>query len=315
MPHHLPMDTFEIEPRGPFSLIAARDFAAGFPAGIGAGRTSDTSLAMAFPVEHPGWSQGAVVELSQPRDDATLTVRVSTGGDPQAALRQALRSVSLDHDGSTWPDVGRRDPVIATLQREQRYLRPVCFYSAYEAATSFVIGQRIARTQSARIKTALGELAGDRLEVDGFGFRTFPRPERLLEVHEVPGLSAEKIVRLHGLAQAALDGRLDTQRLRSLATADALAALRTLRGIGEFTAEAVLLRGCGLADEIPAADRIGPQAVAELYGLPTIPDPATYATISDAWRPFRMWAVVLVRVGWGRRQDRPVSYRRERDRS
>ena len=31
-------------------------------------------------------------------------------------------------------------------------LRPVCFYSAYEAATSFVIGQRIARTQAARIK-------------------------------------------------------------------------------------------------------------------------------------------------------------------
>jgi DNA-3-methyladenine glycosylase II len=315
MRHHHPMDTFEIEPRGPFSLIAARDFADGFPAGIGAGRTSSTRLVMAFPVESPGWAHGAVVELSQAHDDAPLTIRVATDGDPQAALRQALRSVSLDHDGTAWPDVGRRDPVIGTLQREQRYLRPVCFYSAYEAATSFVIGQRIARTQSARIKAALGELAGERLDLDGVAFTTFPRPDRLLELRDVAGLSAEKIIRLHGLAEAALDGRLDTERLRGLPTSDGLAELRTLRGVGEFTAEAVLLRGCGVADEIPVADRIGPEAVAELFGLPTTPGPATYATITDVWRPFRMWAVVLVRVGWGRRQERPVSYRRERDRS
>ncbi len=315
MGHHHQMETFTIEPRGPFSLIAARDFADGFPAGIGAGRTSATSLAMAFPVEHPGWTHGAVVELSQAGDDAPVTVRVITDGDPQTALRQALRSVSLDHDGTAWPEVGRRDPVIGTLQREQRSLRPVCFYSAYEAATSFVIGQRIARTQSARIKANLGELAGDRLELDGVGFMTFPRPERLLEVAEIPGLSAEKVVRLHGLAQAALEGRLDTEHLRALPTAEALAELRALRGVGEFTAEAVLLRGCGVVDEVPAADRMGPEAVAELYGLATTPDPAAYAAISDGWRPFRMWAAVLVRVAWGRRQVRPGSYRRGRERS
>ena len=60
----------------------------------------------------------------------------------ETALRQAARSLSLDHDGSGWPSVGARDAVVGTAQRELDNLRPVCFYSAYEAATSFVIGQR-----------------------------------------------------------------------------------------------------------------------------------------------------------------------------
>ena len=41
----------------------------------------------------------------------------------------------------------------------------------------------------------------------------FPRPQRLLELSEAKGLNAEKVRRLHGLAEAALDGRLDTERL------------------------------------------------------------------------------------------------------
>jgi DNA-3-methyladenine glycosylase II len=300
-----------VEPRGPFSLIAARDFAGGFAAGIGGGAATETSLVMAFPVE--GWETSAIVELGQPSDDAPVAVRVAgaDGAAASTAIQQALRSVSLDHDGSGWPEVGARDPVIGRLQAEHRFLRPVCFYSAYEAATSFVIGQRIARTQAARIKAQLGETYGDRLELDGQAFSAFPRPQRLLEVREAPGLNTEKIARLHGLARAALDGRLDTERLRAMPAADALAELRTLRGVGEFTAEGVLLRGCGVADELPASDQLSREAATELYGLSELPDESTWRGITDRWRPYRMWAIVLLRVGWGRRQGGPVSYRRD----
>ena len=58
---------------------------------------------------------------------------------------------------------------IGALQASHGLLRPVCFYSAYEAATSFVIGQRISMAQTRRIKERLAEEAGDRIdiEVDG----------------------------------------------------------------------------------------------------------------------------------------------------
>src|SRR5207247_4603993 len=125
-----------------------------------------------------------------------------------------------------WPAVGERDEVIGSLQREHDFLRPVCFYSAYEAATSFVIGQRISRRQSASIKRGLSERLGDRPSIDGGEMPAFPRPSRLLELREHPGLNAEKVRRLHGLARAAVDGRLHTDALRAMPEAEALANLR-----------------------------------------------------------------------------------------
>src|SRR4029079_15507290 len=103
-----------IEPRGPFSLAAARDFAGGFAAGIGGGATTGTSLVMAFPIEpRPAtgeWAKSAVVELSQAERNGPVIARVATDGGEAAALVQAARCVSLDHDGTGWREVGRRDP-------------------------------------------------------------------------------------------------------------------------------------------------------------------------------------------------------------
>jgi DNA-3-methyladenine glycosylase II len=307
------MGDHAIEPQGPFSLAAARDFAGGFAAGIGGGAATGTSLVMAFPVEpRPAtanaWGQSAIVELRQGERDGPVHARVATAGDEAAALVQAARCVSLDHDGTGWPEVGRRDPVIGELQTRHEDLRPVCFYSAYEAATSFVIGQRIARTQAARIKTRLAEQAGDELELDGARFRAFPRPERLLEVDAVDGLADEKLRRLHGLAEAALDGRLDTNRLRSLAPTEALAQLRELRGVGEFTAQGILLRGCGLADELPD-DALSDEVLGAMYA-DDLRRGLTRDEIVARWKPYRMWATVLLRVGWGRGIGRGQSYRR-----
>src|SRR5439155_20879881 len=142
--------------------------------------------------------------------------------DLDTGRKQVARCLSLDHDGSGWPGVGDRDPVIGRLQASHSYLRPVCFYSAYEAATSFVIGQRIARRQAARIKAWLGDELGDEVSIDGARYAAFPRPQRLLDLVSAPGLNDEKVRRLRGLAEAALDGRLDTERLRSLPTVDAM---------------------------------------------------------------------------------------------
>src|SRR4051794_22551275 len=132
--------SFEIVPRGPFSLAAAQEFIGGFAAGIGA-HGSETGILMTFPVE--GWRDSAVVDVWA---DVNGVIRgeIHGSGDVETVRAQAARSLSLDHDGTGWPDVARRDPVIAILQRRYGSLRPVCFYSAYEAATSFVIGQRIA---------------------------------------------------------------------------------------------------------------------------------------------------------------------------
>ncbi len=304
------MASISIQPRGPFDFAAAREFAGGFPAGLGARAAGDGSILMAFPVESGTGS--AVIQLTE-APDGSLGGPVFGDGDLAAIERQAARSLSLDHDGSGWPEIGRRDEVIARLQARHGLLRPVCFYSAWEAATSFVIGQRISMAQTRRVKERLADLVGDPVEVEVDGeqqtIRPFPRPARLLELKDVPGLAAVKVERLHGLARAALDGRLDTQMLRELPEEVALARLRELPGIGPWTASGVLTRGCGVADALPLADVISREAVRHFYGLGSAPDDDAWAAIAEAWRPYRMWATVLLHVAWRREQPNPPSYR------
>jgi DNA-3-methyladenine glycosylase II len=288
---------FEIAPIGPFSLAAAQDFAGGFTAGIGGGGVEGSSIVMSFPVE--GRNVSAAVELHQDPSGQVVGASDAEADVLPDVIRQASRSLSLDHDGSGWPGVGERDVVIGRAQETYRYLRPVCFYSAYEAATSFVIGQRISMRQSARNKERLRESAGDRPTVDGREYPAFPRPERLLELKEIPGVSAQKVTWLHGIAEAALEGRLDTAALRAMPRDEALAALRLIPGIGPWTAEAIRLRGCGVADELPENEEASLRAAAALYDRPSI-DREGFNGLAEAWRPYRMWAVVLLRVAWNR---------------
>jgi DNA-3-methyladenine glycosylase II len=263
---------------------------------------------MTFPVE--GWRDSAAVDVWQ-SPDGRIHGEAHGSDDVETVRRQAARSLSLDHDGRGWADVGERDPVLGALQAQYDWLRPVCFYSAYEAATSFVIGQRISMRQARVIKDRLGESYGDPVEIDGRTLRPFPRPERLLEVPSVTGLARVKVDRIHDLARAAIDGVLDTERLRLLPETEALAQLQALPGVGPWTASAILLRGCGIADAVPTVDDISRNAVAAIYGLPEPPDDAAWTTISDVWRPYRMWATVLVHMAWRRQQPATPSYRQK----
>jgi DNA-3-methyladenine glycosylase II len=264
---------------------------------------------MTFPVE--GWDRSAAVDVWQ-TPDGIVHGDISGSDDTETVRRQAARSLSLDHDGSGWEAIGKRDPVLGALQARYDWLRPVCFYSAYEAATSFVIGQRIAMRQARVVKDRLSAEHGDPIEIGGQVVRPFPRPQRLVDIAEVQGISAVKVARLRDLARAAVDGVLDTERLRALPEDEALSQLRTLPGIGPWTAQAILMRGCGLADSLPLEDDISRTAVATLYGLPEPPDDATWTAMSDAWRPYRMWATVLLHMAWRREQVSTPSYRQSR---
>jgi DNA-3-methyladenine glycosylase II len=268
------------EIRGPYDMAHQSRFFGGWT------RTADGAVVMAFPVE--GWTHSAAVTLRQTGGD-TVSGQV-IGGD-ETAWTQALSVLSLDVDGTGYAEIGDRDPVIGKLQREHAFLRPVLFHSPYEAACAFVIGHRIRIEQGRAIRAQMAREHGEAFDIPGTiagpTVHAFPPPQVLRGITEIPGVNDEKITRLHGIADAALDGGLDRARLRAMPVADALADVRKLRGIGEFFAVGIVMRGAGLIDAVPNDD-ITRAGIQRFYGSTDVD------RITPAWKPFRTWCSVLV---------------------
>ena len=96
------------------------------------------------------------------------------------------------------------------------------------------------------------------------------------------------------MARAALDGQLDAARLRAMPPEEALADLKKLPGIGDFSAGLTLLRGS--PDAVPGAEPRLARAVALAYGLPGPATPEQITAISERWRPYRTWVTLLLRI-------------------
>ena len=170
------------------------------------------AVVMTFPVE--GWRTSAAVVVRQEPSGQVVGEVHGTEDDAEAAWKTALAALSLDHDGSGFPEVGQRDRVIGRLQEHFELMRPVCFHSPYEAAAAFVIGHRMSIAQTRSVRAKLAAEHGDAVSVGDQQFHAFPRPQVLLELERFGQIFGEKMDRLHGIAEAALAGRLDRERLR-----------------------------------------------------------------------------------------------------
>jgi DNA-3-methyladenine glycosylase II len=181
----------------------------------------------------------------------------------------------------------------------------VLFHSPYEAAAWAVISARRHPAQAARVRHGLSLRLGAGFSLAGETLAAFPQPERLLEADVSDGLHAETLERLRGVASAALEGALDPDRLQALGPDAAWHALQRLRGIGPFYAGLVVLRASGFADAVlPTPEPRLLAHVASLYELPAPPSLAAFAEIAEAWRPYRTWTAVLIRLAGDRRGGR-----------
>lgn len=269
--------TVRHEVLGPWSLDTSREFWEGFaPAALTTEQRPGT-LSTVFRVDGD-WSKAHLAVIQR---DTVAELSLEGDGDLESAAEQAARFLALDVDAQQWPGIGERDEVIGRAQHALPGLRPCGFHSAYEAAAWAVLSQRIRVEQAAHLRQRVIADHGD----DG----AFPAPERLAALHlDLPGRKAEY---LHAVADAALDGRLDTARLRSMTPEDAMDSVRSITGIGPFAAELIVLRGANAPDAVPTHERRLAAEVAERYG----PD-RSVAEVSELWRPFRTWASVYLRA-------------------
>lgn len=139
-----------------------------------------------------------------------------------------------------------------------------------------------------QISTAAANSIRRRLEERIAPARATPEVLAALSTDELRacGLSGQKAGYLHDLAAKVASG---TVRIRQLARLDddaVISELIQVRGIGEWTAQMVLIFSLGRLDVLPHADLGIRSAMRRLYGLAELPNKSEAHRIAAPWRPY-----------------------------
>jgi len=234
-------------------------------------------------------------DIANPRLSVSLTAEHVDAAVEAAALRTVRRVFATTDDVSGLEAVFYRDEVLWQAWERCRGFRPVALPDLFEAIAWAIIGQQITVVFASKCKRALTERYGERLAVEGDEYLLFPKPEVVAALNEddlrVIQFSRQKARYLLNLARQIVGGEFDVEALWNLSTEEALQQLRTLVGIGRWTAEYVLLRGLGHADSIPAGDVALQRAIGRAYHGRMATE-AEVRALAEPWTPWRGYAAV-----------------------
>ena len=191
--------------------------------------------------------------------------------------------------------IGRVGPPRLDIQRQR---------SPYEALIRAIAHQQIHGRAAEAILARFSAL---------FPGEGFPAPATVMATAEAAlrgcGFSGSKITAIRDICAKTLDGTVPTRRQSYGLSDEALIErLTSIRGVGRWTVEMLLIFTLGRPDVLPVDDFGVREGYRVLYGLDAQPKPKTLGTIGLAWAPYRSLATwYLYRAAEEARRQGPVS--------
>jgi AraC family transcriptional regulator of adaptative response / DNA-3-methyladenine glycosylase II len=233
------------------------------------------------------------IEVSHlPRQQSLgVTIRFPEVKALPAIVARVRRLFDLGADIETIDGHLARDPLLAPLVAMRPGLRAPGGWDGFELAVRAILGQQITVTAARRLAAQLVALHG-RPVPDGLAHHpslthVFPTPRQLASADSI-GLGMP-VARIRSLKAFATAVAADPNLFRPQGTIDnAIARLRTIHGIGEWTAHYIALHAMREMDAFPSSD------IGLLRGIARIDDNcSTAATLqmrAESWRPWRAYA-------------------------
>ena len=193
-------------------------------------------------------------------------------------------SKAIAHLSAADPLLGLHIVRIGRIKRD-----PPQFSEPYPALLSAVAHQQLHARAAEAILDRLRTLSGGDL----------PAPAALLALPEEAlrgcGFSASKMAALRDIAAKAADGTIPT-RARALRLSDAalIERLTTIRGVGRWTVEMLLIFTLRRPDVLPVDDFGVREGFKRLHGLEAQPKPRELARIGEVWAPYRSTAALYL---------------------
>jgi AraC family transcriptional regulator, regulatory protein of adaptative response / DNA-3-methyladenine glycosylase II len=199
----------------------------------------------------------------------------------------------LDANPQIIADQLSTDSQLATLIKKVPGLRVPGAWEGFELAVRAVLGQQISVRGASTLAARLAENFGKPLATPHEAiFRRSPSAETLAgaKVEEIAaiGLPVKRAATLHSLACAVIDGKLKlTVGADTMATIE---ALKTVSGIGDWTAQYIAMRALHWPDAFPAGDL----ALRKAFGKDAPMQEAHLLKLAEDWRPWRAYAAMYL---------------------
>jgi DNA-3-methyladenine glycosylase II len=241
---------------------------------------------------------GEAVALSVIQDgplDAPRLAMTLSGGqiDRRAATiaRETLDGLlGLTVDLSAFATMAAGDPLLDRLSRRLRGLKPPRFPTVFEALVNGIACQQLSLDVGIHLLNRLTTARGRPVPEDADGLRAFPGPRDLASAAPAElngmGFSSAKARTIVETAEAVVHGDLDLESLGGLDDRTVVERLTSLRGVGRWTAEYVMLRGLGRLHVFPGDDVGARNKLGRFLDIDSPLDYEGIARLLARWNPF-----------------------------
>ncbi len=260
-----------------------------------------------------GGAKGAFIARPAEGDRLAVTVRFPKLEALPAIIARIRRLFDLAADPVAIGEHLSKDAHLAPLVAARPGLRVPGAWDGFEVGVRAILGQQITVAAAIRIAGRIAAEYGEPLDEPVPGFpgltRVFPTAE-VLAVADLSGLPMPRArsSSLSGLAAAvAANPRLFGPRAT---LEEAIATLRRLPGVGEWTAQYIAMRELREPDAFPAADIGLMRAMADAAGVR--PSAAALTARAEAWRPWRAYAAIHLWIAEG---ERPPAVKRPKSKT
>jgi DNA-3-methyladenine glycosylase II len=237
-------------------------------------------------------------------DSPLLEVEIEMAGSTldvdvvSEAKGQVAWILGTDQDLVSFYRMAMNDSTVGRLALGLRGLHVPHTASVYEALVLAILGQQISSHVARVVRTLLIETYGPSAEMRGVPYHAFPRPDAMVAAG-VKGLraikfSARKAEYITDIAARVASGELDLEDLQHQPDDEVVRTLMSIRGVGLWTAQWLLIRALGRPDGFPHGDL----ALQRLLGLlvsespPLSPEEAL--DYSRRWSPFRSYVTTYL---------------------
>lgn len=125
--------------------------------------------------------------------------------------------------------------------------------------------------------------------------RRFPKPEDILATDMATlrsaGLSQAKALAILDIAAKTKEGLVPSSKaIAKLENDEIIERLTSIRGVGQWTVEMLLIFKLGRMDVLPATDYGVRKGFAKILGAEELPTPKELMAYGERWKPFRSYA-------------------------